>query len=400
MRLRRGVLVVVIGALVATVAGCNLPSGKAGAKCSPVGKGAQDGTYVLTCAKNHRYKRIMTMAAGDALLTAYLLAHAHVTTVPPPPTIPPLGPKTTFGGGTEDNGVATWQIGTMPADIAAGTYTTNAGSAVCGWSRTDATGPRAGYNTFTGVDFMQILPTDNGLTTAGPCVWTLAPPTPVAIPSNGDATYRVGIEAPAGWYHFAGGPHCYWEVDSSLRGSAADVEESGVSTGSNLLDLTAGDASIQLRGCGPLTGRATPSRMLLLSGVGDDPILPSPSTPFPLLLGYDQTDTTIAATLNPGGTVLTVTGAGFTIVVSAPAGHTLLAPTDYTPLTMDVTGNSAAAGLSFGGNGHSCTSVGGTSYANLTQLAADPSGNVTALSLLFTQDCNGLPYGSVGLVEI
>src|SRR5664279_4775460 len=126
MRLRRGVLLLVIGALAATVTGCNLPAGRFGAKCSPVGKATQDGTYILNCAKNHRYKRIMTVAAGDALVQAYLLAHAPTTTAPPATTTtaPPPPPVTTFGAGT-------YNVGTTSRHVPAGLYTSQTSTDLC-----------------------------------------------------------------------------------------------------------------------------------------------------------------------------------------------------------------------------------------------------------------------------
>ncbi len=369
MSARRAVTALLLVAVVGVLAGCNLPHGTAGAKCSPVGKGAQDGTYLLTCNKNHRYQRVMTIAQGNALWAAYLAAHATTTTAPPPPPAPPT---TTFGAGS-------YPVGTTAGHVPPGVYTANAGPQECSWRTIDAGGTLIGSNPFDGIDFMQIGSTAATVIVSGPCTWSPAPSTPVAIPADGTASYRVGLEVAPGWYHIAGGPECFWEIDSTLDGSLDGVEGAGFSTGSNLLFVASDDAELQVRDCGPLTPRATPTRFVSLEGSSGNSVLDDDS------VGYDQTDATITATLSTTTTAndtLTIGVAGYTIVLTAPTGSTLAGahPKVGAP-------GSSAGGVSVSGGGHTCVSDGTGSYSipTLTQSA----GVVTQLTGSLGIQCTG-----------
>ena len=173
---RRALLIGLVVTMIVAVSGCNLPHGQVGTKCSPVGKGAQDGTYVLTCNKKHRFQRVMTIAAADALYAAYLRAHAPTTTSPPPPitTLPPP-PAPTWGAGTYIVGA-----GSAVGHIPAGTYVATDPTTLenCSWRRSDSSATELGSDVFDGLDFMQVQPSDLTVQLSGLCTWTAAPSTP------------------------------------------------------------------------------------------------------------------------------------------------------------------------------------------------------------------------------
>ena len=378
---KRACIGAVVLAVIATAAGCNLSMAKAGASCPTVGKYAQDGTYVLKCNARHKWEKGITVAFADSALKVFVSSFA-TTTAPPSPAL------TSFGAGK-------FAVGPNGGRLAPGQYVSNdSGSAGCSWQRLSPTGAVLGGNSFYGLDFVDVSASDGFVQASGPCTWGRAVRQPSQMPPSGNATYRVGFEIYVGNHlDFAGGPNCYWEIDSALDGSDNSVVDSGHSSGPFQVPIADGDAALQLRGCGQPSINTNPYNTLLLVGDPNDPIIPDDN------LFYDQYTATVAATVDPTGNTLTVTGGGWTIVMAAPTGQTLLSDgTLYSPVAQ--THTSGIAGLSFGGHGRTCSSVGGDSRFVIKKLTVDGAGQVTKLSAQFLQNCNGLADAAFGDVEL
>jgi hypothetical protein len=396
MSLRRASIALLIPVMVLTLAGCNLPMSRAGAKCSPTGKAAQDGTYLLSCQKNHRYKRTVTLAAANALVQAYLAAHApHPTTTAPPPvvttTTPAIPPTTVFGEGS-------YLVGSTAGHVPVGLYSTSSVGVVgCEWETFDSTGTVIGENVFTGEDILDVTGAATEVEVTGSCTWIPAPSTAVAIPASGNGTYRTGVEVQPGWYHIAGGANCFWEVNSSLDGSLDAVESADFSTQGYLLLVTSSDADIQIRDCGQLAPRANPSDIFRLQGSSGNAVIDGDS------VGYDQSDTAITATVSTTtltNDTLTVNANGYSMVIGAPTGSSSLGPAGGTVVYSGATAPGHAGGPSVTVTHGSSTCVADGTGGSLTLENPPVGAVVTDLTGALVIECVGGTTINIGEFHI
>ena len=239
-------------ALVVLASGCQLANAKAGARCTKPGGFAQDGTYLLKCNAKRRWDRGMSLAAGQQLLDAFVRAMGTAAPVTPPApttTLPSTSTTSAPAPPLSQFGAIDAPVGPSGGQVAPGSYTT-AGDG-CSWGRYDGSGNRLGGEQFTGREIMTLRAGDASVVTSGLCQWVPLTPSPVSIPSNGDAAYRVGIEIQPGTYQAAGGSGCYWAVTNGFDGSDASVVRGAIPSGAATVTILAGDVGFEARSCGP-----------------------------------------------------------------------------------------------------------------------------------------------------
>ncbi|MGD0834104.1 MAG: hypothetical protein ABSA40_06710 [Candidatus Dormibacteria bacterium] len=164
-------------------------------------------------------------------------------------TPPSGGMRTSFGDGT-------WTVG---AQIAAGTYQTDGGSA-CKWARTGAGGDQSVPITtviVTGHAVATILPGDAAFVTKGCGTWAPLPSSGPQLASFGDGTWAAGVDVAPGTYSTPGGDQCQWDrlrdFTGTELGESASITVHASPDGHAVATITSTDAGFTSQGCGTWT---------------------------------------------------------------------------------------------------------------------------------------------------
>jgi hypothetical protein len=372
-------IVALVGMLAVAGVGCDVA--RAGTRCSPNGKWGRDATYVLQC-QNGRWRRTITIAQYAQIVIANLPKPSPTTPPTPPPPPPPPPPLTSFGAGRTP-------VGATSGRLVPGLYTTTTPVGdVCGWQRLDPNGAVLGDNLFEGMEFVEVKPTDATISATGPCVYTPAPATPVAIPASGDADYRVGIEIQPGWYRTPGGDDCYWEMATRHDGEISGITLNHFGRGPQVVQLQAASSAFESRNCGTWTRLpGQPRPMVSLTGEHGDTILAD------LDATYTSADGPID--LSGGAFGVEVRVAGWIIDFTPATGQALVAGT-Y-PNAVRAHAGLPGAGLSLEGNGRGCNAVSGS--FTIASIQWSPAGEPTSLTASFQQSCDGGPL-AYGYIDI
>ena len=382
--------------LVATVCsagvltGCNLRVATSGARCSKVGDYAQDRTYVLKCNRKKRWERGITVAFADGALAAILAKFSPPAPPSVPPTVSPQSvrpsvlpptPITAFGDVTDR------AIGSNNAQIKPGLYTSTT-TGLCHWKTyDDGSADPHGTADFRGLGFLQIAVGDLRVTTEGGCQWTPAPDTPVAVPASGEGMLRVGKEIQPGVYRRPAGSLCFWQTDSGLRGTDAELRAIAISTDPQLVPLGAKDVLFQTFGCGTWTKlAAAPTQLFSVTAL--NAAVPSTSA-----------DSRADFTWLPADGPFTVTGTTAGVDISANGWTAQLRPATGSTLTKGLVASVTAPvgsqtattpGLSVTGHSWTCNGSlpGAFSAFSIVDIQTNPAtGAVTSLVAGFTQVC-------------
>ncbi|MFN8518051.1 MAG: hypothetical protein U0667_01385 [Chloroflexota bacterium] len=161
----------------------------------------------------------------------------------------PVTPVRTFGDGT-------WEVGT---EVKPGTYRATA-EGTCTWARLGAAAggpePVLGTATGSGSRVVTVGKRDVAIRSSGCGRWTsdLSQVTDDRT-TFADGTYLVGEDVAAGRYVSSGTGSCNWARLSGFGGTADEVIQGGVATGSQEVTIHASDEGFASTGCGSWTRR-------------------------------------------------------------------------------------------------------------------------------------------------